>query len=219
MTTLVLGKTEVPRIGLGTNRLQDTADHAAFVRDAIAAGIRHIDTAHLYSRGGSESAIGAALEFGRPDDLVVATKGGYHDGRPEAIARDIDDSLRRLRTIWGLRTSLKSRRKESSATMGRPRARQGRRGAEARWPSVRRLAAAGGTGDGLTLARRPTVTLQGRCASSSPTCGGLARHQRRARSDLCPTRPPPRISTSERATIASQRSARRRIANVLIRKP
>ena len=98
MTTLVLGETEVPRIGLGTNRLEDTAHHAAFVRDAIAAGIRHIDTAHVYSRGGSESAIGAALATGRPDDLVVATKGGYHDGRPEAIARDIEDSLRRLRT-------------------------------------------------------------------------------------------------------------------------
>src|SRR5688500_1918952 len=97
-TTLSIGGREVPRIGLGTNRLQDTADHAAFVRDAVAAGIRHIDTAHLYSRGGSEAAIGAALASGRPDDVVVATKGGYHDGRPEAIARDLEDSLRRLRT-------------------------------------------------------------------------------------------------------------------------
>jgi pyridoxine 4-dehydrogenase len=97
-TTLVIGGREVPRIGLGTNRLQDTAGHAAFVRDAIAAGVRHIDTAHLYSRGGSEAAIGAALASGRPDDLVVATKGGYHDGRPEAIARELEGSLRRLRT-------------------------------------------------------------------------------------------------------------------------
>lgn len=97
-TTLLIGGREVPRVGLGTNRLQDTADHAAFVRDAIAAGIRHIDTAHLYSRGGSESAIGAALASERPDGLVVATKGGYHDGHPEAISRDLEDSLRRLRT-------------------------------------------------------------------------------------------------------------------------
>jgi pyridoxine 4-dehydrogenase len=97
-TTLVIGGREVPRIGLGTNRLQDTADHAAFVRDAIAAGVRHIDTAHVYSRGGSETTIGAALSSGRRDDLVVATKGGYHDGHPEAIARDFEGSLRRLRT-------------------------------------------------------------------------------------------------------------------------
>jgi pyridoxine 4-dehydrogenase len=96
-TTLRMGEWEVPRIGLGTNRLQDTAEHAVFVRDAIAAGIRHIDTAHLYSDGRSEAAIGAALASGRPDGVVVATKGGYHDGRPETIAREIEESRRRLR--------------------------------------------------------------------------------------------------------------------------
>jgi len=95
--TVLIGGSEVPRIGLGTNRLHDTADHAALVRDAIAAGIRHIDTAHLYSGGSSEAAIGAALAPGRPDGVVVATKGGYHDGRPETIAGEIEESLRRLR--------------------------------------------------------------------------------------------------------------------------
>lgn len=97
-TTLRIAGTDVPRIGLGTNRLRDTRAHAAFVRDAIAAGIRHVDTAHLYSGGGSEAAIGAALSSGRPDGLVVATKVGYHDGRPATIAREIEESLRRLRT-------------------------------------------------------------------------------------------------------------------------
>ena len=67
------------------------------MRDAIIAGIRHIDTAHLYSGGRSEAAIGAALASGRPDGVVVATKGGYHDGRPETIASEIAESLRRLR--------------------------------------------------------------------------------------------------------------------------
>jgi pyridoxine 4-dehydrogenase len=95
--TLLVAGVEVPRIGLGTNRLRDTAEHAAFVRDAIAAGIRHIDTARLYSGGHSEAAIGAALASGRPDGVVVATKGGYHDGRPETIAGEIEESLRRLR--------------------------------------------------------------------------------------------------------------------------
>ena len=95
--TLLVAGTEVPRIGLGTNRLQDTAEHAAFVRDAIGAGIRHIDTARLYSGGRSEAAIGAALASGRPDGVVIATKGGYHDGRPETIAGEIEESLRQLR--------------------------------------------------------------------------------------------------------------------------
>jgi aryl-alcohol dehydrogenase-like predicted oxidoreductase len=97
-TTIRIGATEVPRVGLGTNRLQDTDEHAAFIRGTIDAGIRHIDTARLYSGGHSESAIGAALASGRPDDLVVATKGGYHDSRPETIAREIEESLRQLRT-------------------------------------------------------------------------------------------------------------------------
>jgi pyridoxine 4-dehydrogenase len=96
-SSLRIGDTKVPRVGLGTNRLQDTPDHAAFVRDAIAAGIRHIDTARLYSRGHSEAAIGAALASGRPEGVVVATKGGYHDGHPETIAREIEQSLRALR--------------------------------------------------------------------------------------------------------------------------
>jgi pyridoxine 4-dehydrogenase len=95
--TLLIGGSEVPRIGLGTNRLRDTAEHAAFVREAIAAGIGHIDTAHLYSGGASEAAIGAAFASGRPDGVVVATKGGYHDGRPETITGEIEESLRRLR--------------------------------------------------------------------------------------------------------------------------
>jgi len=97
-TTIRIGETEVLRVGLGTNRLQDSDDHAAFIREAIDAGIRHIDTAHLYSGGQSEAAIGAALATGRPDDLVVATKGGYHDSRPQTIAREIEESLKRLRT-------------------------------------------------------------------------------------------------------------------------
>jgi pyridoxine 4-dehydrogenase len=97
-TTIRIGETEVPRVGLGTNRLQDSPDHAAFIRAAIDAGIRHIDTAHLYSGGRSEAAIGAALASGRPDDLVVATKGGYHNSRPQTIAREIEESLKRLRT-------------------------------------------------------------------------------------------------------------------------
>jgi aryl-alcohol dehydrogenase-like predicted oxidoreductase len=97
-TTIRIGETVVPRVGLGTNRLQDSDDHAAFIREAVDAGIRHIDTAHLYSGGQSEAAIGAALASGRPDDLVVATKGGYHDSRPQTIAREIEESLARLRT-------------------------------------------------------------------------------------------------------------------------
>ena len=96
---LKLGDTEIARIGLGTNRLTNTSEHIAFVKEAVAAGLSHIDTAHTYTAGDSEETIGTALSP-IPDGCVVATKGGYRagEGRPEALAAQIDESLRRLRT-------------------------------------------------------------------------------------------------------------------------
>jgi pyridoxine 4-dehydrogenase len=98
-STLSLGGVEVTRIGLGTNRLTDSPQHVAFVREAVAAGVNHIDTAHTYTGGESEQTIGSALSpF--PDDFVVATKGGYApgSGRPGVLRGQIEESLRRLRT-------------------------------------------------------------------------------------------------------------------------
>jgi aryl-alcohol dehydrogenase-like predicted oxidoreductase len=96
-TTLVLGDREVPRIGLGTNRLSQSDEHIAFIREAVAAGIRHIDTAHLYTGGDSERTIGAALAPAS-DDVVVGTKGGYRpgEGRPDVLLAQVDQSLRSL---------------------------------------------------------------------------------------------------------------------------
>jgi pyridoxine 4-dehydrogenase len=96
---MTIGDPEVVRIGLGTNRLTSTSEHVSFVKDAVAAGVRHIDTAHLYAGGQSEETIGAALSP-VPDDWVVATKGGYNpgEGRPEVLRGQIEESLRRLRT-------------------------------------------------------------------------------------------------------------------------
>jgi aryl-alcohol dehydrogenase-like predicted oxidoreductase len=96
---LRLGDTDVPRIGLGTNRLRNTPENAAFLREAVAAGLRHIDTAHLYTGGESEAAIGSALSPA-PDGVVVATKGGFNpgEGRPEVLRAQIEESLRRLRS-------------------------------------------------------------------------------------------------------------------------
>jgi pyridoxine 4-dehydrogenase len=94
-----LAGVDVPRIGLGTNRLTTAPEHVAFVREAVAAGVRHIDSAHLYTGGESERAIGQALD-GAADDVLVATKGGYHagEGRPDVLAAQIEQSLRSLGT-------------------------------------------------------------------------------------------------------------------------
>jgi pyridoxine 4-dehydrogenase len=105
MTTFRLAGVDVPRIGLGTNRLTTAPDDLSFVREAVAAGVRHIDTAHLYTGGESERAIGEALD-GIPEEVLVATKGGYGgagQGRPEVLEAQIEQSLRALRTdVLGL---------------------------------------------------------------------------------------------------------------------
>jgi pyridoxine 4-dehydrogenase len=95
--SLRLGDADVGRIGLGTNRLTNTPEHVAFVREAVAAGLNHLDTAHTYAGGESERTIGAALSP-KPDGCVVATKGGHAPGtgRPESLRAQIDESLRRL---------------------------------------------------------------------------------------------------------------------------
>src|SRR5688572_29007711 len=100
MATFRLAGVDVPRIGLGTNRLTTARDHVRFVRDAVAAGVRHIDTAHTYTGGESERAIGEALD-GLPEDVLVATKGGYGgagQGRPDVLTAQIEQSLRSLRS-------------------------------------------------------------------------------------------------------------------------
>ena len=99
--TVRLGGREVTRMGMGTNRLTPTPDNIEHVRQAVAAGIGMIDTAHLYSNGASELAIGEALATDTTNDRpVVATKGGYAhgDGRQEALRAQIEQSLRSLRT-------------------------------------------------------------------------------------------------------------------------
>lgn len=86
------------RIGLGTNRLTDTPANRSFLTDAVAAGIDLIDTAHLYTSGESEAAIGAALAPFAPG-LTVATKGAYNRGTgPDGLRAQIEESLERLRT-------------------------------------------------------------------------------------------------------------------------
>ena len=97
--TLTLGDTEIARIGLGTNRLRKTPENVELVRQAVAAGIGMVDTAHTYTDGGSEAVIGEALSP-QPDGAIVATKGGFYPGTasPEELSAQIEESLRRLRT-------------------------------------------------------------------------------------------------------------------------
>jgi len=98
-STISLGGAEVKRIGMGSNRLTDTRANVQFVRNAVEAGLTHIDTAYLYTSGSSEQTIGAALDLPL-EGRVVATKGGYRagEGSPDVLRSQIDESLRRLQT-------------------------------------------------------------------------------------------------------------------------
>ncbi|MGN6169180.1 MAG: aldo/keto reductase [Solirubrobacteraceae bacterium] len=98
-SSLAVGETRLTRVGLGTNRLRNTPDNQALLREALDAGVNFIDTAYLYTGGDSERTIGAALApFS--EGYIVATKGGYSrgEGRPEILSAQIEESLQRLRS-------------------------------------------------------------------------------------------------------------------------
>ena len=85
----------LPRLGLGTFRMQGDACRAA-VESALALGYRHIDTAEMY---GNEEAIGAAIAGSgvARGDLHVTTKVWHENLAPDAIRRAFDASLKKLR--------------------------------------------------------------------------------------------------------------------------
>lgn len=96
-----LGSLSVNRLGLGTNRISDTAESRELLLKAVELGIDFIDTAHRYSGGASETMIGTTLAP-YPDGLVIASKGGVGPDGPsgsyEALKQDLEESLKRLKT-------------------------------------------------------------------------------------------------------------------------
>ena len=86
----------------------DHDDCIRIIHRALDSGINFIDTADMYSVGESEEIVGKALAGGRRDDVVLATKfhGTMGDDVNQAgnsrrwIFREVEDSLRRLRTDW-----------------------------------------------------------------------------------------------------------------------
>ena len=104
----------ISRIGLGTwaiggadwGRSNDT-DSIKTIQHAVDVGINLIDTAPVYGFGHSEEIVGQALaEGGRRDKAVLATKVAlewaegkvFRNSSPARIRKEIEDSLRRLRT-------------------------------------------------------------------------------------------------------------------------
>lgn len=108
------GDIEIERLGYGAMRLTgqpgnfgpypDWEGGKSLLRETAALGVGLIDTARAYGPGWNERLIAEAFE-GRPRP-VIATKGGVDkrspteivvDGRPETLARQVDEALVNLR--------------------------------------------------------------------------------------------------------------------------
>jgi pyridoxine 4-dehydrogenase len=113
--TLTLGgDLEVSRLGFGAMRVTgegiwgapaEPGEAKAVLRRAVEAGVNFIDTADSYGPGVSEELIAEALRP-YPEDLVIATKGGFTrpgpgrwepDCHPQRLQRCCDESLLRLK--------------------------------------------------------------------------------------------------------------------------
>jgi uncharacterized protein len=98
----VLGRTgiEVSALGIGGHTLGlagSEAEATRIVHEAIDSGVTFMDNAWEYHEGRSEEWMGRALQ-GRRDKVFLMTKVCTH-GRDAATGmRQLDDSLRRLRT-------------------------------------------------------------------------------------------------------------------------
>lgn len=110
-----IGPFEVEAVGLGCMNLSHAYGDPlpveageAILRAALERGVDHFDTAALYGFGANEELVGRILKPHRAH-VMLASKGGMFgergddgvmrrkiDGRPETMARNCEDSLRRL---------------------------------------------------------------------------------------------------------------------------
>jgi aryl-alcohol dehydrogenase-like predicted oxidoreductase len=116
MNTRQFGSFQVGAIGLGCMNLShaygvppSAEQGESVLLAALDAGVTMFDTAALYGFGANEALLGQVLSPHR-SRFTLASKGGVAgvpsesgmkrviDGRPEALRRNCEDSLRRLRT-------------------------------------------------------------------------------------------------------------------------
>lgn len=84
------------------------ADSVRMIHMALDAGINFLDSANVYNRGESERVVGLALQGGKREKVVLATKVHFpqsddpndRGSSRRHIMQAIEDSLRRLDTDW-----------------------------------------------------------------------------------------------------------------------
>ena len=84
---------KIPKLGLGTWMLTD-GEAAQAVRDAVAMGYRHIDTAQAY---GNEAGVGDGVRSCgvARDELFVTSKVAAENKSYDSAAQSIDETLRK----------------------------------------------------------------------------------------------------------------------------
>ncbi|HEY8359627.1 MAG TPA: aldo/keto reductase [Ramlibacter sp.] len=117
MQQRTIGTFTVSAIGLGCMNLShaygtppSAQDGERLLLEAVQAGVTLFDTAALYGFGANETLVGRVLKPHR-QKITLCSKGGMAgvtgddgvvrrviDGRPEALRRNCEDSLRRLQT-------------------------------------------------------------------------------------------------------------------------
>ena len=72
------------------------------IHKAYKAGINFFDTSNNYSAGTSEIFLGKAIKDFNRSDIVITTKCYFNEGKlsPEAIHREVSNSLKRLNTDY-----------------------------------------------------------------------------------------------------------------------
>ena len=77
-------------------------DSEKIIKRAYELGINFFDTSNNYSAGSSEQFLGKAIKSFNRKDIVITTKCYFNEGKlaPEAIHREISNSLKRLDTDY-----------------------------------------------------------------------------------------------------------------------
>ncbi len=93
LVTRQLGKTglKLPVVSFGVMR----ADSPNLVKAALAAGIKHLDTAYVYQNGNNEKMLGDVLKDYPRDSFTIATK--VKPEEKDAFLEKLDTSLERLK--------------------------------------------------------------------------------------------------------------------------
>ena len=125
-TEVVLrGDVRLPRVGLGVFRMPSGTATRSLVKDALALGYRHIDTARVY--GNERDVADGIRDSGLPRDQVFVTTKLWNDDQGyDSTLRAFDAALKRMQLdtidMYLLHWPLPGKRQESWRALERLRA-------------------------------------------------------------------------------------------------